>query len=132
MGALLFSQFRVTNVKLINKKNSLIIAFSKWHGLVHSITFFVFNLLCFKYICNIYLCMLDFNGLCKFNNIFINNLLDYRRNSVIVSQTKNDHLQAYMILMEGKENFFIWNGLIVNRLTGPRLMMNLWNVWGSC
>ena len=46
-------------------------------------------------------------------------LLDYRRNSVIVSQTKNDHMQAYMILMEGKENFFIWNGLIVDRLTGP-------------
>ena len=33
MGALLFSHFRVTNVKLINEKNSLIIAVSKEHGL---------------------------------------------------------------------------------------------------
>ena len=63
MGAPLFSHFRVTNVKLINEKKSLIIAVSKRHGLRHSITFFVFSLLCCKYICDIYLSMLDFNGL---------------------------------------------------------------------
>ena len=32
MGALLFSHFQFTNVKLINEKNYLIIAVSKWHG----------------------------------------------------------------------------------------------------
>ena len=32
--------------------------------------FFVFTLFC-KYICDIYLSMLDFNGLCQFNKIFI-------------------------------------------------------------
>ena len=39
MGARLFSHFRVTNVKLINEKNSLNITVSKRHGLHHSITF---------------------------------------------------------------------------------------------
>ena len=33
--------------------------------------FFVFSLLCCKYLFDIYLNMLDFNGSCKFNNIFI-------------------------------------------------------------
>ena len=33
--------------------------------------FFVFSLLCCKYTCDIYLSMMDFNGLCKLNNIFI-------------------------------------------------------------
>ena len=32
--------------------------------------FFVFNLLCCKYICDTYLSVLDSNGLCKFSNIF--------------------------------------------------------------
>ena len=35
-------------------------------------------------------------------------------------------MQLYLITMEGKLNFFIWNGLIVDRLTRPRLMF-LWN-----
>ena len=78
MGALLFSHFRVTNVKLINEKNSLIIAVSKEHGLRHSITFFVFTLRCGKYMCDIYLSMLDFNSLCKVNNIFINKIATCR------------------------------------------------------
>ena len=71
MGALLFCHFRVTNVKLINETIFLIIAVSKWHGLPHSITSFVFSLLCCKYICDIYLSMLSFNGSCKFNNIYL-------------------------------------------------------------
>ena len=33
--------------------------------------FFVFSLFCCKYICDIYLSMMDFNDLWKFNNIFI-------------------------------------------------------------
>ena len=53
MGALLSSHFRVMKL---------------WHELPHSVTFFVFGLLCCKYICDIYLSMLGFNGLCKFNN----------------------------------------------------------------
>ena len=78
MGALLFSHFRVTNVKLINEKNSLIIAVSKEHGLRLSITFFVFTLRCCKYMCDIYLSMLDFNSLCKVNSIFINKIATCR------------------------------------------------------
>ena len=76
MGALLFSPFRVTNMKLINEKNPLIIAASKCHGLRHSITFFVISLLCRKYLCDIHLSMLDFNGFCKFNIIFINKITE--------------------------------------------------------
>ena len=49
------------NVKLINENNSFIIAVSKLHGLLFSNTFFVFGLLCCRYICDIYLNMLDFN-----------------------------------------------------------------------
>ena len=69
MVKLLFFHFRVMNLKLINEKNSLIITVSNWHGLRHSIKFFVFSLLCCKYVYDIYLSMLNFNGLCKFNNI---------------------------------------------------------------
>ena len=71
MGALLFPYFRVTNLKVVNEKDSSNTTVSKWHGLCHSVTFFVFSLLCCKYIWDIYLSMLDFNGLYKFNNTFI-------------------------------------------------------------
>ena len=40
MDALLFFQFSVMNVKLMNENNSLIIAVSKLHGPCYSITFF--------------------------------------------------------------------------------------------
>ena len=63
MAALLFCHFRVTKVKLKNEKISLIITVSKWDGMTHSIKFFVFSLLCCKYICDIYLGMLVFNDL---------------------------------------------------------------------
>ena len=43
--------------------------------------------------------MLDFNGLYKFNNIYSQ---DYIRLSVAVNQRKNDHMQVYIIIMEGK------------------------------
>ena len=76
MGALLFSHLRVTNVKFIKVKNSLITAVSKMTWMRHSITFFVFSLLCSKDISHIYFSMLDFNDLCKFNNIFINNITE--------------------------------------------------------
>ena len=80
MGAFLFSHFRVTIVKLINEKNSLIVAVLKWHGECHSITLFVFSFLyffiLFKYICDIYLSIQAFHGLCKFNNIFFNKIAE--------------------------------------------------------
>ena len=38
--------------------------------------FFVFSLLCCKYIYDIYLSMLDLNGLYKFNNIIIFKITD--------------------------------------------------------
>ena len=127
MGALLFSHFRVTSFKLIDKKISLIIATSKLTGLPQSITFFVFSLLCCKYICDIYLSMLDFNGLCKFNNSLY--LQNCRGDLVSVSYRRNDHMQVYMVIIEGKLNFFMWNGLTVDRLAGSRLI-SLWNTWG--
>ena len=74
-GTILFSHFRVTNAKLINEKISLIIAVSKWHGLPHSITFFVFGSLCCKYICDNYLSMLDFNGLPSSNGLIVDRLI---------------------------------------------------------
>ena len=49
-------------------------------------------------------------------------LQDYKRPSVVVSQRRNDHIQVYIIIMEGKQNFFVWNGSMVDILTGPRLM----------
>ena len=52
MGALLFYHFWVMKVKLVNEKISLVIAVPKWHGLAHSITLFVFSLICCKYICD--------------------------------------------------------------------------------
>ena len=88
MGPLLYSHFRVTNVKLINEKN--------W--LPHSITFFVFSLLCCKYICDICLNMLLMQVQ---QHIYLE---DYRRHSVAVSQRKNDHVQIYIIIMK----FFKW------------------------
>ena len=88
MGPLLYSHFRVTNVKLINEKN--------W--LRHSITFFVFSLLCCKYICDICLSMLLMQVQ---QHIYLE---DYRRHSVAVSQRKNDHVQIYIIIMK----FFKW------------------------
>ena len=127
MGPLSFSHFRVTNVKLINEKKSLNITVSKWHGLRLSITLFVFSLLCCKYICDIYLSMLDFNGLCKFNNSLY--LQNCRGDLVSVSYRRNDHMQVYMVIIEGKLNFFMWNVLTVDRLTGSRLI-SLWNTWG--
>ena len=48
-----YFHFWVMNVKLISENNVLIIAVSKWHGLHYSILFFVFSLLCCKYICDI-------------------------------------------------------------------------------
>ena len=63
MDGLLFPHIPVTNVKLINEKTYLIIAVSELHGLPHSVMFFVFSLLCCKYICDIHLSMQDFNGL---------------------------------------------------------------------
>ena len=66
MSALLFSNFRVTNMKLINEKNSLIIAVSKLHEQCHVILY----LACFV------VSALDFNGLCKFVNIFINKITE--------------------------------------------------------
>ena len=39
-------------------------------------------------------------------------------------------MQVYVIIMEGKQKFYIWNSLIVNRLTGPGLM-SLWNEVGA-
>ena len=45
-------------------------------------------------------------------------LRDFRRHSVAASQRRNDHMQVYIIIMEGKYNFL--NGLMVDRLARPR------------
>ena len=64
------------------------------------LSFFVSGLLCCKHICDIYLSMLGFSGLCKFNKIRY--LLNYRRYSVAVSQRRNDHMQDNIIIREVK------------------------------
>ena len=123
--------FVTIDVDLALKRYRLWSWYYSTHKLHYSFTgFFVFSLLCCKYICDIYLSMLDSKGLCKFNNIFIYKITE-DIHSVAVSQRRNDHMQVYIIIMEGKQNFFIWNGLIVDRLTGPKLM-SLWNAWGYC
>ena len=81
-------QFRITE-KNIGKLNFVIIRFRSCSQEIiydHDITqhvecvillrFFVFRLLCCKYICDIYLSVLDSNGLCKFNNIFIHKITE--------------------------------------------------------
>ena len=74
MSALLFPHFQVTNAKLINGKIPELLQ-SQNHMDVH-IFVFVISLLCCKYMCDIYLRILDFNGLCKFSNIFINKITE--------------------------------------------------------
>ena len=49
-------------------------------------------------------------------------LQNYRRHSVAVSHSRNDHMQVYIIIREGKWNFSYEMVSIVDRLTGPRLM----------
>ena len=79
MGALLFSHYRVTNVKLINEKNSLNITFQNDMDCIILLRlFFVFSLLCCKYICDISLSNLDFNGLCSGKNGWFNNIFIYK------------------------------------------------------
>ena len=112
MSRLLFSHIGVTNMKLINEKTYLIIAVSKWHGLPHSVTVFVFSLLCCKYICDIYLSVQDFNGLWKFSNIFLIGL---------------PHAGLYNY--NGRQINLFYVKWFVDRLTGPRFM-SLWNAWG--
>ena len=75
MGALLFSHFRVTNLKLINEKKCLA-KYSSFKMTWTTSFYYTFLYLAFFvvstyviFIC--YLSMLNFNGLGKFNNIFI-------------------------------------------------------------
>ena len=88
-------------------KIPLILQFQNDMDLVILLRFPIFSLLCCKYKCDIYLSELDFNGLCKFNNIY---LQDYKGHLVAVSQRRNDHRQVYIIMMEGKDNFFKRHG----------------------
>ena len=60
MGALLFFHFRVTNVNLINEKNTLIIGFQ---NNMDYVILLLFLYLAFKLIYDIYLSILDCNGL---------------------------------------------------------------------
>ena len=60
---------------------------------------FVFSLLCCKYMYDTYLNMLDFNGLCKFNDTFIYKITEYIQ---AVSQRRNYHMQVSVIIMKGK------------------------------
>ena len=133
MGVLLFSHFRVTNVKLINEKYTLNMAVSKAHGLHHSVTvslylacFVVSTYKIFVWVIWILTTYLFWQRAQK--HIY---LQDYRRHSVAASQRRNDHMQVYINIMEGKYHFLIWNGLMVDRLIGPRLM-SLWNAWDRC
>ena len=74
MGELLFFHFRVTNVKLINEKNSLINAVQ--NDMDCDILLCFLYLACFVVSTYMIFILLDFNGLCKFNNIFINKITE--------------------------------------------------------
>ena len=104
MSALLFSHFRVTNVKLMKEKNSLNITVSK-------ACFFVSTYLIFVWVCWILIAYTSTTT----------HLQDYRRYSVDVRQRKNDHMQTYIIIIGRQKNFFIWNSLTVDRLTGSKV-----------
>ena len=75
MGALLFCHFRVINE--VDKLKKFIEYYSfKMTWAASFFNVFLYSLLCFKYICDIYLSNLDFNGLRsatngEFNNVFI-------------------------------------------------------------
>ena len=116
MGALVFSHFRVTNVRLINEKNYLIITVSKWHDCVILLRFLY--LACFvvgTYVVFIWVYWI----LMAYASSITYLLTRLQKTSVAVSERKNDHMQVYIIIMIGKQNFFVWNDLIVDRLTGP-------------
>ena len=40
-------------------------------------------------------------------------------------------MQVYTTIMKDKYDLFLWNALIMDKLTGPRLMSE-WNAWGWC
>ena len=44
--------------------------------------------------------MVDFSGLCKFYNIFIQKITD--DHSVDVNQGRNDHMHLYSFIIQGK------------------------------
>ena len=98
MGALLFSHFQVTNVKLINKKNPYILQFQNDMDCIILLRFFVCSLLCCKYIYDICLSNLDFNGFFSATYLFTR-LQKWAKG---VSQRRYDHMQAFINIMEGK------------------------------
>ena len=69
--------------------------------------FFVFSLLCCKYMCDTYLSNLDFNGLCSAANGLFNNIFNCKITEDIQSQRRNDHMEVYVNMMEGKWSFFV-------------------------
>ena len=58
-------------------------------------------------------------------------LQDYRRHSVDVSQKKEWPLAGLYKYNGRQTELFIRNGLMVDRLTGPRLMSS-WRTWDWC
>ena len=120
MVALLFSHFRVTNVKLINEKICFNITVSKWHGLRDLLRYFVFSLFCCKYIYVIF----EYAGLQQ------QYLFARLQKTFSSCEPKEEWPHSGLYNYNGRQiGLFKWNGLILDRLTGPRLM-SLWNAWG--
>ena len=127
MGALSFSLFRVKNVKLINEKNSLIVAVSKWSFKMA----WTVILSCFLSLaCFVVSTYMIFTWVCSFLMAYASSatylLTRLKKKFSAYSQKRNDHMQVYIIIKKGQYNFFIWNDLLVDTLTGSRLMP-LWN-----
>ena len=128
MAALSFSHFRVTNVKLINEKNSVNITVPKWHGLCHSITFFLY-LACFivsTYMIFIWVCWILMAYASSTTYLFTR-----LQKTFSSCEPKEEWPHAGLYNYNGRQIELFHMKWFVDRLTGPRLM-SLWNAWGWC
>ena len=132
MGALLFSHFRVTNVKLMNE--------NFWMKKI--VKYYSFKLTwtaSFYYVFLYLACFLVSTYVTFIWVIWI--LMAYVQQQIASSTTylftrsqktfSRFDPKVYINITEGKWTFFIWNGLMVDRLTGPRLV-SLWSAWDWC
>ena len=128
MVSILFSHFRVTNVKLINEKNSVNITVPKWHGLCHSITFFLY-LACFivsTYMIFIWVCWILMAYASSTTYLFTR-----LQKTFSSCEPKEEWPHAGLYNYNGRQIELFHMKWFVNRLTGPRLMSS-WNAWGWC
>ena len=131
MGALLFSHFRVTCLKLLNEKSSLYFTVSKWHGLRHSITVFLY-LACFvvsAYVIFIWVCWILMAYASSRAYLFTR-----LQKTFSSCEPKEEWPHAGLYDYNGRQiELFNMKWFILDRLTGP-MVMSLWNAlcWRYC